>query len=556
MLRVLMLLLVATTLPAQPADAIYLNGHVWTGDRAHPSATALAIRHGVLLAVGSDSAMRAFAGRETRVVDLQGQRVVPGFIDSHWHLSTNTAVDLTNAGSPDSIVARLRRAAQRIPAGQWLRGRGWTPSDFPANAAHKRYLDAAFPDRPVYLSDRDGHQALVNGAALRRASLGASTADPPRGVIERDAGGVPTGLLKEGATALVSRIIPPPTSAELAQRIDAESRAAASFGITFVQEASPREPQHAVVLLLQRAAAADTLRIRWRQALPFSPTATAADLRRYRVLSDSARSTWLQFGIAKGMLDGTVDAQTAAMLEPYVNSDATGLPFWPAATVTSTVTRYDRAGIQVELHAIGDRAIRLALDAYAAAATRNRTQGRRHRVEHIEVPNPRDVPRFAQLGVIASTQAIFATPDLTTLTNYAPLLGPVRAARSNNFKQFDDAGAVQAFGSDYPVFPMDVLLGIYTAVTRMTPQGTPAGGWYPAGRISVEAALRHYTHDPAYAAFREHEVGTLRAGMLADFVVLSEDILSVPPARLLETRVLRTIVGGREAFIRPLAPSK
>jgi hypothetical protein len=311
-----------------------------------------------------------------------------------------------------------------------------------------------------------------------------------------------------------------------------------------------------VVLLLQRAAAADTLRIRWRQALPFSPTATAADLRRYRALSDSARSTWLQFGIAKGMLDGTVDAQTAAMLEPYVNSDATGLPFWPAATVTSTVTRYDRAGIQVELHAIGDRAIRLALDAYAAAATRNRTQGRRHRVEHIEVPNPRDVPRFAQLGVIASTQAIFATPDLTTLTNYAPLLGPVRAARSNNFKQFDDAGAVQAFGSDYPVFPMDVLLGIYTAVTRMTPQGTPAGGWYPAGRISVEAALRHYTHDAAYAAFREHEVGTLRAGMLADFVVLSEDILSVPPARLLETRVLRTIVGGREAFIRPPAPSK
>jgi predicted amidohydrolase YtcJ len=308
-----------------------------------------------------------------------------------------------------------------------------------------------------------------------------------------------------------------------------------------------------VFAALTAAAAADTLRVRFRVSVPFNPTASRAQLARYVALSKAHTGPWLRFGIAKGMLDGTVDAQTAAMLEPYANTDATGLPFWPAGTLNRAVARYDSAGLQIQLHAIGDQAVRMALDAYAFAQrtnrTTNRTAGRRHRIEHIEVPHPADLPRFAQLGVIASTQAIFATPDVTTLTNYAPLLGPVRAARSNNFKQFDDAGAVQAFGSDYPGFPMDVLLGIYTAVTRMTPNGTPVGGWYPAGRISLEAALRHYTQDAAYSAFMEHETGTLRAGMLADFVVLSKDILALPPAELLPPGGVRRVVGGREVYV-------
>ena len=212
------------------------------------------------------------------------------------------------------------------------------------------------------------------------------------------------------------------------------------------------------------------------------------------------------------------------------------------------MARYDSAGIQVELHAIGDRAVRTALDAYAHAAKVNRTQGRRHRIEHIEVPALSDLPRFKQLGVIASTQAIFATPDQTTILNYAPLLGPERSSRANAFKKFDDAGATQAFGSDYPVFPMDVLLGIYTAVTRQTPDGTPKGGWYPENRITVEAALRHYTKDAAYAAFMDKETGSLVVGKYADFAVLSADILTTPPSALLKTKVLLTIIGGREAY--------
>jgi predicted amidohydrolase YtcJ len=545
--------LLAGPLLAQQADAVYHNGRIWTGDDAQPAATALAVRGGRLVVVGSDRAALALVGAGTRVVDLGRKRVVPGFIDSHWHLNTSSRADLTDAGSPDSIVARLQRWAANRPADAWITGRGWTPADFPQSIAHRRYLDAAFPVQPVLLTDRDGHQSLANSAALRLAGVSPQTANPPQGVIDRDADGTPTGLLKESASGLVSRLIPPPTRADVAARIDEESRKAAAFGITMVQEASRRAPRGDVFELLTDAARADTLRIRWRVSVPFDPTTPDTVLATYLAASTAHTGPWLRFGIAKGMLDGTVDAKTAAMLEPFTGTDERGLPFWSADTLNAGVARYDSAGLQIELHAIGDRAVRMALDAFAFAQQTNGSRNRRHRVEHIEVPDTADLPRFRQLGVIASTQAIFATPDATALTNYAPLLGPERASRSNNFRQFDDAGAIQAFGSDYPVFPMNVLLGIYTAVTRMTPQGTPAGGWYPAGRISVDAALRHYTRDAAYAAFMEQETGTLKTGLLADFVVLSHDILTVVPELLLTTRIERTVIGGREAHLAPIS---
>ena len=554
MTRSVLLLVIACAgrpLTAQPlpADAVYRNGIIWTGDSTRPSAQALAVRGGRLVAVGSDRDMQALIGPATKQVDLGGKRVVPGFIDAHWHLPTASRADLVGAGNVQEIVRRLQAWAAKLPKGAWVVGRGWTPSDFPQNAAHKQYLDAAFPDRPVLISDRDGHQSLANSVALRLAKVTAATKDPAQGVIERGAGGEPTGLLKESASGLVSRLVPPPTRADIARRIHEETQAAASFGITMVHEASRRAPSGAVFEVLADAVRADTMRLRWYVSVPFDPNATRAQLARYVQLKQQSTGPWLRYGIAKGMLDGTVDAQTAAMLEPYAGTDATGLPFWSAPVLNRGVVRYDSAGLQVELHAIGDKAVRMALDAYAQARKVNGVRDSRHRVEHIEVPSPRDLPRFRQLGVIASTQAIFATPDVTTLTNYAPLLGPKRAALSNNFRQFDDAGAVQAFGSDYPVFPMDVIRGIYTAVTRMTPEGTPKGGWYPAGRISVETALRHFTRDAAYAAFMEKEAGMLREGFLADFVVLSEDLLALPPEQLLRVKVERTVVGGREVFV-------
>ena len=293
------------------------------------------------------------------------------------------------------------------------------------------------------------------------------------------------------------------------------------------------------------------MKVRWRAAVPFVRNPTAAQLRRFAALRDRRTSPYLRFGIAKGMLDGTVDARTAAMFEPYSGTADRGIPMWEQAELDRAVAAYDSAGIQVELHAIGDRAIRMALDAYERAAQRNGTANRRHRVEHIEVPTMADLPRFRRLGVIASTQAMFASPDAATLTNYAPLLGPDRASRSNSFRLFDDAGAVQAFGSDYPVFTMNVMRGLWSAVSRELPDGTPKGGWYPAGRIGVEAALRHFTIDAAYAAFEENEKGTIVPGKYADFVVLSDDIVSGPPETILKARVLMTIMGGRETWRAP-----
>ena len=529
----------------KPPDRIFVSARIWTGDASQPVAEAMAVGGERLVAVGSNASIRELASTGTEIVDLGGRRVVPGFNDAHWHLPSRRTAELAGAGSVGEIQSRLREFAMTLPADAWVTGRGWTPADFPGNRADRRYLDEVFPDRPVLITDRDGHQALANTAALARAAVDARTPDPDGGRIDRDDSGAATGLLKESATGLVGRLVPAPGVDEVHRALLDEIDKAAAFGLTSLQIASGRT-SGPVFEALQRALARGELKVRLRASVPFSRDATGADLAAYVALAERHRGTRLAFGIAKGMLDGTVDAHTAAMLDPYEASTDRGIPMWTAGDLARAVAAYDDAGLQIQLHAIGDRAIRMALDAYAHAARVNGTSGRRHRVEHVEVPALEDLPRFKALGVIASTQAMFASPDVTTLTNYAPALGPDRARRSNAFKLFDDAGAVQAFGSDYPVFTMDVLQGIHAAVTRELPDGTPRGGWHPEFRISIEAALAHYTRGSAYASFDEDEKGTLTAGKLADFVVLTEDILD--GNRLLTAKVFMTVTGGLATF--------
>jgi predicted amidohydrolase YtcJ len=259
------------------------------------------------------------------------------------------------------------------------------------------------------------------------------------------------------------------------------------------------------------------------------------------------QSPRFRFGAVKGFLDGVVDAKTAAMLEPYTGG-GTGIVKWTQEDLSRAAAFYDKERFQILLHAVGDKAIRMALDAYAYAAQANGPRMRRHRIEHAEVPAGADRARFKALGVVASTQALFANPDRTTLQNYAVLLGPQRAAQANAFRLWDDAGVAQAFGSDWPVFSCEVLKGIYCAVTRMTPEGTPAGGWQPQNRISAEAALRHFTKDAAHASLEETLKGTLSSGKVADLVVLSDDILTVPPERILTAKVLLTVLGGQDTY--------
>jgi hypothetical protein len=534
-------------------DRILYNALIWTGDSANAEAQALAITGDRIVAVGTDAEVRALRGRNTRVEDLGGRRVVPGFHDAHMHFPARRTADLTEVAAPEAIVERLRAFAADLPADTWLTGRGWTPVAFPEQRPHRRYLDDAFPDRPVLIPDRDGHLALANTAALDLAEVSAITPDPAGGVIEREADDSPTGLLKEGAAMrLVSRLIPPPSVDEVHAGLMAELRRMAVLGLTAVQVANA--PSDALTQALNRAVESDSLLLRVRVAVPFSAAAHDSVITRYLYLHRAQQGPYLRYGVAKGMLDGTVDGGTAAMLAPYATGAGSGIPMWEQEELNRTVARYHAGGIQVQLHAIGDRAIRMALDAFEYARRVSGPGERRHRVEHLEVPAPEELPRFAALGVVASTQAIFPMPDATTLANYAPMLGPERSARAMPFRALDDAGAIQAFGSDYPVFPVDPLLGVYTAVTRQLADGTPEGGWYPEQRISVEAALRHYTWGSAYAAVREHELGTITPGMLADFVVLSEDILRGPPTTLLKTVVLLTVMGGRDTHRSPRLP--
>ncbi len=546
-LVVLALLLVGAPASAQAPDRILVNATIWTGVEGAPRAEALAIRGDRITAVGSERQVRALAGPRTIVTDLGGRLVIPGFEDSHWHFEAREEAALDDAGSRAELARRLRAYAAEHPGTGWLIGSGWGFADFGREGPHRRWLDSLFPSRPVALSDRDGHTLLVNSRALSLAGIGRDTKDPPAGTIDRDASGEPTGVLRETARAAVSRLLPPVTAEEAHAALLRVLARAAAFGLTAVQIASGESSGSVEQQAYRRAFREGTLPVRLRVSGPLSRVPDDDEIARVVALRDSFPGPVLRFGILKGMLDGTVDARTAAMLEPYVGG-GTGLPRWSRDSLDRAVARWDSAGIQLELHAIGDAAIRMALDAYEHAARANGTSGRRHRVEHIEVPSLADLPRFRSLGVIASTQAIFATPDATTLENYAPLLGPERSARANAFRLFDDAGAVQAFGSDYPVFTMDPLRGIHAAVTRTTVEGTPSGGWYPEHRLTVEAALRHYTRDAAFSAFAERERGTLEVGRLADFAVLSEDILRGPPEAILRAKVLLTVMGGRETY--------
>ncbi|HJZ12572.1 MAG TPA: amidohydrolase, partial [Acidobacteriota bacterium] len=370
------------------------------------------------------------------------------------------------------------------------------------------------------------------------------TKDPEHARIIRDDEGDATGELQEAAMDLVSQLIPAPSEQELYASLKHLLDRAASYGLTSVQNAHFDESE---LPIFDRVLQENGLKVRFRWAVPFRRDATAQDFLKWRSLSNRYPPNMMKFGAAKGMLDGVVDAQTAAMFEPYTTGK-NGIAMWKQEELNNTAALYDREGFQIMLHAIGDKAIAMALDAYEYVARTNGRHERRHRIEHIEVPRLADLPRFRALGVIASTQALFANPDKTTLENYLPLLGPERSTRANAFKLFDDAGAVQAFGSDWPVFSMEVLRGIYCAAARKTPEGTPPEGYFAQHRIPVESALRHFTVDAAYASFEEKQKGTLTPGKYADFVVLSENILEPPAERVLKAKVLMTVMGGKVTY--------
>lgn len=543
------LLLAQAPAGAPAPEAILHNARVFTGDKAHPWAEAFAVRDGRILAVGSSVEILALSGPGTRAIDLGGAFVSPGFGDSHLHFMSGSltlnAVSLDDAPDLRTIQARIATFAKAHPEAPWITGRGWMYGAFPGNLPHRRFLDEIVPDRPAFVEAYDGHTGWANTKALELAGITRDTRDPPNGVIVRDAEGAATGALKEAAQGLVRRLVPKPSPEDKYRALKAGLDLAASYGLTFAHNAGFDLDDLPVY---ERVMKEGGLKVRFYNALPFKPDPDAATLDRYKALRAKYAGPLFRFGAVKALEDGVVESKTAWMLEPYAGGGGTGIPNYTPEELARGVAAFDREGFQMFIHAIGDRAIRTTLDAYENAAGVNRTSGRRHRVEHIEAPTLSDIARFKPLGVIASTQALFANPDDNTLGPYEGALGPERAARAMAFKAIDDAGAVQAFGSDWPVYSMEVLKGIYCAVTRQTPGGTPAGGWQPQSRITAAVALRHFTADGAWAGFNEGDFGRIAPGLFADFVVLSRDITAASPGEILNTRVLLTVMGGRETY--------
>jgi hypothetical protein len=504
----------------------------------------VAVRGTRVIAVATTREIGQFIGKATEVVDLKGRWVFPGFNDAHVHFLVVERADLAGAWSVAELQRRVGDFARRHPESPWVLGRGWVYDAFAGSEPQRKLLDAIVPDRPVFLTDRDGHAAWCNSRALELAEVNKGTPDPQSGTIIRDASGAPTGLLKESALELVRQYVPPPNDEELYRALKTLLDRAAASGLTSVQNASfpPSE-----LPFFERVMSENALKVRFSWAVPFTQAFTEEDLARARELRTRHNGPLFKVAALKGMVDGSLSSRTAALSEPYVGG-VTSPPFWTQEALSAAVVRYDRDGFQILLHAIGDKAIRMALDAFEAAAKTNGVRDRRDRVEHAEMPSPVDIPRFKALGVVVSTQPLFANPEKATLASLAASLGPDRAARVDAFKLWDDAGVVQAFGSDWPVTAMDPLRQIYCAVTRMTADGTPSGGWQPEYRLSPEAAVRHFTADAAYASFDDKEKGSLAPGKLADLVVLSDDILSPPPERILKTKVLLTVMAGQDTF--------
>ena len=536
-----------------PADVVLTNGRIWTAEAQRPWAEALAVRGGRLVVVGTSAEVAALRGPKTEVLDAGGRLVLPGFGDAHIHLVEGALsldeVDLIHDQTLEAVQGRIKAFAAVDPRSPWVRGHGWLYGSFPGGLPTKAQLDAVVADRPAYMECYDGHSGWANSKALALAGITKSTRDPENGVIVRDPRtGEPTGALKEMARALVKAKIPGP-DAEARYRLLLRALGQLnSQGITSVQDArTDSAPLQSEIPLFERALREGKLTVRIAAAVQMKEgayEAPIAEARRLLALHDDAL---LRCGRVKAYVDGVIEAHTAAMLAPYADDPSFGLgmPNWTPEGLNAAVVAADRAGLQVYLHAIGDRGVRMALDAHEAALKANGPRDRRGRIEHIETIAAADYPRFRALGVIASMQPLHANPDQNNFDVWSKNAGPDRAARGFSWGNLERAGARLVFGSDWPVVTSDVFRGLYCATTRKTREGTPMGGWFPELAVSLESALRHYTIDAAYASFEEGEKGSLAAGKRADFIVLSQDLFRQGPEAILKAKVLLTAMDGR-----------
>jgi predicted amidohydrolase YtcJ len=542
-----------TAEPPVAADLVLLGGKVWTVDKANPTAEAIAIWRDRILKVGTDTDVKPLIGSKTKVIDLAGKRVVPGFHDAHLHFLGGgqqlARVELKDAKDEEEFGKRLREFDRKLPRDRWLVGGNWDHDRaFKGEMPTASIVDKYVKDRPVFIRRYDGHMALANTAALKLAGVTADSKEVPGGVIYRLADGkTPSGILKDNAMDLVGRLLPEPGEEEIIEAVRAAMAACAENGVTSVtdMDGSGAETRRKLFRVLQKLARDGQMTVRLDLRWPIAL--------RQEVVSMGAEANFgndfVRIGGVKGFMDGSLGSSTAMMFEPYETEPKnTGVFVTQPDAMRTMVRSADKAGLSIAVHAIGDRANSELLDLFAAAAKQNGPRDRRFRIEHVQHLRPSDYPRFKELSVVASMQPYHVADDGRWAEGR---IGSKRCSSSYAFRSLIDAGATLAFGSDWPVAPLDVLAGIDAAVNRRTLDDNYPDGWFPEQRITVPEAIEAYTIGSAYAAFQEKDRGSISVGKFADLVVLSRDVLAEGERKNIgDTKIDITIVGGKTVFTR------
>ncbi len=529
------------------ADLILINGTIHTLDPARPRAEAVAIRDGRILKVGPAAEVKGVAGKETQTIDLGGGFVLPGFIDSHTHFLNGgfslSSVQLRDVRTREEFAARIEAKVKDLEKGEWVQNGDWDHELFtPVELPRREWIDPISPDNPVCVNRYDGHMILANSVALRISGITKSTPVPPGGEIVKDPKtGEPTGILKDAAADLVFRNVPEPSWREKLKSAEAALRNAAEHGVTSVHEMADASSFEVYQQLLRDGKMTARLYV----YIPISDVDIYARLK----LKTPFGNDYLKIGGLKGFVDGSLGSATAYFFEPYTddpkNRGLLAPQMFPEGIMEKRIMEADKAGLQVAIHAIGDRANSLLLDLYEKAVAQNGPRDRRWRIEHAQHLRLQDIARFGKLGVIASVQPYHAYDDGRWAEKK---IGAERVRYTYAFKSLLDSGAVLALGSDWTVAPLDPVSGIYAAVTRATSDGKNPGGWVPEEKLSLDEAIRGYTTGGAYAEFAEENKGTIRPGKLADIVVLDKDLFKVPADELKDVKVVLTIVGGKIVY--------
>ncbi len=531
------------------ADRVIQHATVMTMDAAQPRAEALAIRGERIVAVGSDAEIGKWIGPGTEVIDARGRLVVPGFNDSHCHFESGCrslqSLNLYGVNRLEKVLELVAAKAAETPRNGWVLGARYDHTLWGRDWPTREHLDRVAPDHPVMLTRASGHSVWVNSRALAISGITAATKDPPAGEIQRDSKGEPTGILLENAVDLLK--LPPPAGTP--EELRAEHRKnlliglkhAARLGVTTVQTSSSVLEMEILRELQQEG----LLTLRFTGWL---------ELDLVRQLASKGHLTgqgdlWVRTGFLKGYIDGTLGDGTAALFEPFADRpDSTGLPTMTQEKLNDLVLFADRSGFQVGVHAIGDRGVRMVLDAFDLCAARNGRRDVRHRIEHAQLIHPDDVRRFGALGVIASMQQTHCTTDQRFAE---PRVGFERCKTAYAWRSLIDSGAMLAFGTDWPVEPLDPMRGVFSSVTRTNIETMqPQSGWFPEQKLTVWESLYYYTHGSACSEHLEDVKGSLRPGKLADLVIVDRDLFGIPPAEILQAKVDLTIVGGSVVYTR------